>query len=209
MSGMTQRPIFAGLALVVIAVSVTNFLQSSPDFSGDVAFASGGATVILGLGLYFAIVSSRARSAARRLRTEQPDAEVFLVEADNYFLGSIAQLRPDLPEVAKTWGWKAYCFSSRGFQIWGGKRGKVILLQSSWEYVRSLEIGEARLVGVAFPALVTVLNGAEVLPLRLTIHRRGIGWLWAMSRPGMAATLARIESIRSRALAQGATEPGR
>ena len=209
MKRISQRVLFGVLAGVVILYGVGTLLLNSTDVGYAIPFSVGVAVVFLAGFSYFAVISSRARAAARRLRVAQPDASVYIAQFDTYFLGSIVQLRPNIPNVMAIWGWSAYCVSPRGFEIWGGRRGQVCLFDISWEYVRSITVDEARLGGVTFPAIVTILKGAEVLPLRLILHPNGIRWLRPMSQTIANETLDKIESFRTAAAGANTTESGR
>lgn len=120
--------------------------------------------------------TANGREAARRLRREHPGARIIVVRGDEYLLGCIAQLRPDIVNPMRLGRWQALAVLEDRFELRGGKGGAEQLLRVPWSFVHSVTVDYIKEVtyGAKVAGLVIVLKGAEITPLRFAPHMRGV-----------------------------------
>lgn len=147
----------------------------------------------------YLVIARYARAAAGRLRREYPGALVLIARGDDYFLGSIAQLRPDIVNPMQLGRWLALVVLDDRFELWGGRGGAEQLLRVPWRFVDSTTVDEIRELSITVAGLVIVLEGAALTPLRLALRMRGVTIPYVMSLKATARIASAMNEFRARA----------
>jgi hypothetical protein len=159
------------------------------------------ATVAIVGGVWWTLAWTRnGRAAARRLRREHPGSRIVVVRGDEYLLGCIAQLRPDIADPMKLGRWQALAILDDRFELWGGREGKEMLLGVPWRFVKSVTVDDVKEFTYA-PMTTGVrieLAGAEITPLRFALHMRGVAIHYDMSLEATGHIISMMNSLRSR-----------
>ena len=158
------------------------------------------ATLVI-TGVWWTLAWTRhARAAARRLRREHPGRQILVVRGDDYLLGSIAQLRPDIANPMGLGRWQAFAVLDDRFELWGGTDGAELLLRVPWSFVRSVTVDDVKEYTYAakVAGLIIVLDGAEITPLRFALHMRGIAIQYTIGLDATDLIASSINALRTR-----------
>jgi len=147
--------------------------------------------------LIYGLLSRSSRKAVRHLRKEMPSAELVVVRADDYLLGTVALLRPDIKDPMKLGRYLVLALTDTGFELWGGRDGDVQMLNVPWRYVESIRVQDTEIFYVTYPGIAIRLVGAERTPLRFSPCSLGLAVFRSRSLVQTELLASRISEMRN------------